>query len=151
MGVSKDMTQELFMQEGNFSATLLLGMEGMYGVLMAVPLYFLLGPVAGYEPVDAFQDIGESALSIGYTFGLILIFLVAGMYSILGTAVTSSMTRNMWKNFRGLVVWIAALVIYYASGDEDLGEPFQIPGSLMILAGFSVMLVALYVYYKVDK
>jgi hypothetical protein len=148
MGVSKDMTQELFMQEGNFSATLLLGMEGMYGVLMAVPLYFLLGPVAGYDPVEAFRGIGESLLSIGYTLGLIIVFFIAGMYSILGTAVTSSMTRNMWKNFRGLVVWIAAMIIFYASGDDDLGEPFSIPASFMILAGFSVMLSALYVYYR---
>jgi hypothetical protein len=150
MGVSKDMTQELFMQEGDYSATSLLGMEGVYGVLMAVPLYFLLGPVAGYDPVDAFRGIGESSLSIGYTFGLVIIFFVAGMYSILGTAVTSSMTRNMWKNFRGLVVWIAALIIFYASGDEDLGEPWMIPGSFMILAGFSVMLGALYVYYNLQ-
>jgi hypothetical protein len=149
MGVSKDMTQELFMQEGNYSATSLLGMEGVYGVLMAVPLYFLLGPVAGYDPVEAFRGIGESSLSIGYTFGLVLIFFVAGMYSILGTAVTSSMTRNMWKNFRGLVVWIAALIIFYASGDDDLGEAWMIPGSFMILAGFSVMLGALYVYYNI--
>ena len=150
MGVSKDMTQELFMQEGGLSATLLLGMEGVYGLLMAVPLYFLLGPVAGYDPVEAFRGIGESALSIGYTFGLLLIFFVAGMYSILSTAVTSSMSRNMWKNFRGLVVWIAALIIFYASGDEDLGEPWMIPGSFMILAGFSVMLGALYVYYNLQ-
>jgi hypothetical protein len=70
------------------------------------------------------------------------------MYSILGTAVTSSMTRNMWKNFRGLVVWIAALIIFYVGGDEDIGEPWMIPGSLMILAGFSVMMGALYVYYN---
>jgi hypothetical protein len=82
--------------------------------------------------------------------GLIIILFVGGMYSILGTAVTSAMTRNMWKNFRGLVVWIAALIIYYASGNEDIGEPWSIPGSLMILAGFMIMLVALYVYYKVE-
>lgn len=148
MGVSKDMTQELFMQEGNISATLLLGMEGVYGLLMAIPLYFLLGPVTGYDPIDGFRVIGESPLSIGYTFGLLIIFFVAGMYSILGTAVTSSMTRNMWKNFRGLVVWIVALTIFYAIGDEDLGEPWVIPGSFMILGGFSIMLGALYVYYN---
>jgi hypothetical protein len=74
-----------------------------------------------------------------------LMLIAAGMFSILGTAVTSSMTRNMWKNFRGLVVWIAALIIYYAIGDEDLGEPWL---SFMILGGFSVMLIALYVYYN---
>jgi hypothetical protein len=147
MGVSKDMVQELFIQEGDYSATLLLGMEGVYGLLMAVPLYFLLGPVAGYDPVEAFRGIGESSLSLGYTFGLLLIFFVTGMYSILSMAATSAMTNNMWKNFRGFVVWIAALIIFYASGNEDLGQPFSIPGSFMILAGFPIMLSALYVYY----
>jgi drug/metabolite transporter (DMT)-like permease len=59
MGVSKDMVQELFMQEGDFPATSLLGMEGVDGLLMAVPLYSLLGPVAGYDQVEAFRAIGE--------------------------------------------------------------------------------------------
>jgi hypothetical protein len=57
------------------------------------------------------------------------------------------MTKNVWKSFRGLVVWTTAMIIFYASGDDDLGEPFSIPGSFMILAGFSIMLSALYVYY----
>jgi len=57
------------------------------------------------------------------------------------------MTRNVWKNFRGLVVWIAALLIYYAIGDEDLGEPWPIPVSSVTLSGFSVMVGGLYVYY----
>jgi hypothetical protein len=78
---------------------------------------------------------------------LIVVFFTAGIYSILGTAVTSSMTRNVWKNFRGLVVWIAALLIYYAIGDEDLGEPWPIPVSSVTLSGFSVMVGGLYVYY----
>jgi hypothetical protein len=60
------------------------------------------------------------------------------------------MTRNMWKNFRGLVVWIAALIIFYAVGDEGIVEPWSIPGPFMILAGFRIMLVAFYVFYKVE-
>jgi drug/metabolite transporter (DMT)-like permease len=76
VGTSKDMVRELFLQEGDFSATLLLGMEGVYGLWMAVPLYFLLGPVAGYDPVEAFRGIGASSLGIGYTFGLLLISFV---------------------------------------------------------------------------
>jgi len=49
---------------------------------------------------------------------------------------------------RGLVVWIAALLIYYAIGDEDLGKPWLTLGLFLILSGFSVMMGALlYVYY----
>lgn len=45
------------------------------------------------------------------------------------------------------MVWIAALLIYYAIGDEDLGEPWLIPVSSVTLSGFSVMVGGLYVYY----
>jgi hypothetical protein len=150
-GVSQNMTRELFIQEGNVSATWLLGMEGSSGLLMAIPLYFLIGPLAGYNPVESFWGICESSFSIGYTVGLIFALFAANIYSILGIAATSSMTSSMWKNFSGLVVWIVAMVIYYAVGDEDLGESWTIPGSFMILAGFSVMLTALHVYYREIK
>jgi drug/metabolite transporter (DMT)-like permease len=151
ISVSQNMTRELFIQEGNVSAIWLLGMDGSSGLLMGIPLYFLIGPLAGYDPVESFRGIGESWLSIGYTVGLIIVLFASGMFTILGTATTSAMTSNMWKNFSGLVVWIAALVIFYAVGDEDIGEPVTIPGSFMILGGFSVMLAALYVYYREIK
>lgn len=148
MGVLKDMSQELFMQEGGFSATLLLGLEGAYGLAIAIPLYFAIGPLTGENPVVSFQQIGQSALSMGYTIGLIFILFLAGLFSILGTAVTSAMTRNMWKNFRGLVVWIVALVIFYATGNQALGEQWQIPRSIMILFGYLIMMLGLYIYYR---
>lgn len=148
MGVLKDMSQELFMQESDFSATLLLGLEGVYGVMMALPLYFVLEPLFGLSERQSLQFIGQSAFSIGYTIGLIIVLFLAGLFSILGTAVTSAMTRNMWKNFRGLLVWLVALIIFYATGNDELGEPWTIPGSLLILFGFLIMAVGLYVYYR---
>ncbi len=60
---------------------------------------------------------------------------------------TSAMTRNLWKNFRGLFVWIVALITYYASGNPSLGEPWSIPGSFFILVGFGVMTLSVYIYY----
>jgi drug/metabolite transporter (DMT)-like permease len=149
--VAQNMTRELFTQEGNIPATWLLGMEGLIGLLMAIPLYFLIGPLAGYDPVESFRGIGESSLSIGYAVGLILVICVYAMSSILGISITSAMTSSMWKNFSGLVVWIAALIIFYAVGDESVGEPWTIPGSFLILGGFSVMLAALHVYYRETK
>lgn len=104
MGVVKSLAQELFMQEAAVPAALLLGLEGWYGVVMAVPLYFAIGPSLGYYPVASFQKAFGSAASIGYTLGFMVIILAAGMYSLMATSSTSAMTRNMWKNFRGLVV-----------------------------------------------
>lgn len=150
-GVLKDISQEIFMQEAELSAMLLLGLEGLYGVFMALPLYYIIGPSLGYPPELAFAAIGSSALGLGYTFFLMVIVFLGGVYSILGTAVTSSMTRNMWKNFRGLVVWVVALALFYGLGNDDLGEEFVVPGSILILIGFGVMVIGLVVYYRKPK
>jgi hypothetical protein len=159
MGVSKDLLEELFLQESQFPALLLVGMEGGYGLLIGLPLYFLVGPSMGYDPVESFQRIGESALGICYTLVLIAVFLIASISTIMATAVTSSMTRNMWRNFRGLVVWVVGMMVFYAtsstkksqesggSDDIELGEEFLVPGSFMILTGFLVMLGGLSIYY----
>ena len=117
-GVLKDITQELFMQESQFPPMLLLGTESFYGLLMAIPLYVFVGPLVGYDPTDAIRAIGDvhsPAVGIAYTIGLLFVVLSAGIYSILGTAVTSAMTRSMWKNFRGLVVWIIGIVVFYVA------------------------------------
>mmetsp|Transcript_8102 Transcript_8102/g.23292 ORF Transcript_8102/g.23292 Transcript_8102/m.23292 type:complete len:593 (-) Transcript_8102:99-1877(-) len=168
MGVLKDLFEEIFMQETEMPAMLLLGMEGCYGLLVSVPLYFLVGPSLGYHPVDSFTRIAESPLNAVYTVFLVLMFLAAGGYQILSTAVTSSMTRNLWKNFRGLVVWTVGMLLFYITSsmassssspsvkdnddndDEDgilLGEPWIHPGSYMILIGYVVMILGLKVYY----
>ena len=147
MGVAKGLAQELFMQVALFPATLLLGLEGVYGVLISLPLYFALGPRLVYHPIDSFRRSFGSAQSVGYTLMFMAVVLFAGIYSLLATCFTSAMTKNMWKNFRGLVVWIAAMIIYYVSGNASVGEPWSIPGSLFILVGFSIMMGAIYVYY----
>lgn len=104
MDVLKSLAQELFMQEAAVPAALLLGLEGCYGVMMAVPLYFAAGPSLGYYPIESFQKSFGSMESVGYTLGFMVIILCAGMCSLMATSCTSAMTRNMWKNFRGLVV-----------------------------------------------
>lgn len=143
----KDMSQELFMHESRYPAALLLGFEGLYGLILAVVLLFGIGPLFGYVP--RIGDLFRTTESTTSTLILILVLFLGGLYSILGTAVTSSMTRNMWKNFRGLVVWIVGLAIYYSH--EGFGEPFLIPGSFMLLNGFIVMLIGLYAYYYTEQ
>jgi uncharacterized membrane protein HdeD (DUF308 family) len=80
--------------------------------------------------------------------GLVLLFCVTGIFNILATAVTSSMTRNVWKNFRTILVWLFGLVIFYASGNDELGEAWLIPESFAILLGFAIMVYGAHVYYN---
>lgn len=125
----QDLSEDLFTQETDFPTTLLLGLEGVFGLYLAIPLYFILGPLVGEIPSEAFAAIGANAGSVVYTVFLVIL---AGLYQILSTAVTSSMTRNVWKNFHGLLVWLVSLVAFYASGATGtFGEPWRIPSSLM--------------------
>jgi len=155
LAVLQDLVEELFMQELDYPALLLLGLESVYGLVIAIPLYWLIGPFLGDVPGEVWRKM--STQGIFYILGLLGIFLLAGIFQIMATGVTSTMTASVWKNFRGLLVWIAGLMIYYlggsSSGDQssDLGEAWLIPQSLFILIGFSIMLVGLGVYYRRPK
>jgi drug/metabolite transporter (DMT)-like permease len=147
--VSKDLSEEIFMQVADFPATLLLGMEGLYGLLFAIPLYLTLGSYLGENPSDTWEKLtANDFMAFLPTVGLVLLFTVAGIFNILATGVTSAMTRNVWKMFRIVLVWIFGLIIYYSSGQGDLGEEWTIPNSFVILLGFGIMMVGTRHYYK---
>jgi len=137
--VLQDLSEEIFMQEANFPATLLLGMEGVFGLFFGVPIYlfFFSEDIASFKRFD-----------IGYEIGLVFLVLVTGILNIRTTEVTSSMTRNVWKQFRIILVWMFGLLVYYVGGDDRLGEPWVFPGSFFVLGGFSVILTGVYNYYS---
>lgn len=143
--VGQDIAEELFLQESGFPATLLLGMEGVFGLLFGVPLYLRYTP----EPPQAtLANLQASEWKMIYICILVIVFTVTGIFNITTTAVTSSMTRNMWKNCRTLMVWIVGLIVFYSLGDDNLGEEWFIPDSFFVLGGFLIMLSGIYVYYK---
>jgi hypothetical protein len=143
--ICQDMAEELFLQEADFPATLLLGMEGMFGLFFGIPFYLLY---ATETPSEIWATLQSSVFKKCYVIGLICLFTVTGIFNIMATGVTSSMTRNMWKNFRTILVWVLGLIIYYGWGNVDLGEAWIIPVSFFTLFGFLIMLSGIYVYYK---
>uniref|UniRef100_A0A7S2E3P2 EamA domain-containing protein n=1 Tax=Helicotheca tamesis TaxID=374047 RepID=A0A7S2E3P2_9STRA len=150
MSIIQDMAEELFMQESDFPPTLLLGMEGIFGLIFGIPLYLSLASRFGESPMETWHDITASSFNIVYMVALTCLFTVTGIFNIAATSVTSSMTRNVWKNFRTVLVWGMGLVIYYATGNEDLGEEWRIPNSFYVLIGFLVMLSGAFSYYRND-
>lgn len=179
MSALQDQAEELFMQASAFSPTLLLGMEGLFGLGMGSSVYLIFGaPSFKIDSENRFITFpptstpsflnNETALNgslqslpllsekssidsnkMAYSCGLTLIFTLTGIFNIMGTGVTSSVTRNVWKNFRTILVWTIGLTIFYYSENNDLGEPWLIPNSFITLFGFSVMLFGVYVYYIV--
>eukprot|EP00536_Pseudo-nitzschia_multiseries_P012655 jgi/Psemu1/260807/estExt_Genewise1Plus.C_4970009 len=136
--VLQDLSEEIFLQEADFPATLLLGMEGLFGLAFGLPITLVW-----------FADELDVARShIAYESGLVLLVLVTGILNIRTTEVTSSMTRNVWKQFRIMLVWILALLVYYLGTNTRFGEPWVDPDSWFVLGGFSVVLTGLLFYYS---
>ena len=147
MSVIQDLTEELFMQETAFPPALLVGMEGAYGIVIAIILYFPIAPLLGENPSDVASSLSSKDNVIGLAIGWTLLVTVTGIFNIAATAVTSSMTRNVWKNMRTLLVWIMGLILFYATGSSELGEGWYIPGSFFILLSYGVMCVGIFIYY----
>lgn len=139
--VLQDLSEEIFMQEADFPATLLLGMEGLFGLTFGVPIYFLCFS----------EEISFSRYNFGFEAGLILLVLVTGILNIRTTEITSSMTRNVWKQFRIMLVWSLGVLVYYLGNNDYLGESLVFPGSLCTLGGFSIILIGVYFYYSEKK
>jgi len=146
MSVIQDLTEELFMQETAFPPALLVGMEGAYGIVIAIILYFPIAPLLGENPSDVASSLSKDNV-IGLAIGWTLLVTVTGIFNIAATAVTSSMTRNVWKNMRTLLVWIMGLILFYATGSSEVGEGWYIPGSFFILLSYGVMCVGIFIYY----
>ena len=97
MSVFQDISEELFMQEGEFPATLLLGMEGLFGLIFGVILYFPLASLFGENQSETVEQLKEAKIT-GFAVGFTLLVTVTGIFNIMATAMTSSMTRNVWKS-----------------------------------------------------
>lgn len=136
--VLQDLSEEIFMQEANFPATLLLGMEGLFGLMFGIPIYIFFFA----------EEISFTRSNIEYEIGLVFLVLITGILNIRTTEVTSSMTRNVWKQFRIILVWIFGLSVYYIGSGARFGEPWVSPDSFFILGGFSVILTGVSFYYN---
>merc|ERR1711957_996756 len=79
--------------------------------------------------------------------GLPFLFLLTGVFNIKATEVTSAMTRNVWKNFRTVLVWAIALGCFYLGNNPAYGEAWYTPESYIILFGFMVMGCGIIIYY----
>ena len=148
LSVVQDTTEEIFMQAAEFPPTLMLGMEGLYGFCIGLVLYLSVGDKLGIEDtVSTFQFLNTNKQMRWWIVGLPILFLITGILNIKSTEVTSAMTRNVWKNFRTVLVWVMALGIFYVGGNSDYGEAWYNPESYFILIGLIVMASGIIVYY----
>lgn len=139
--VLQDLSEEVFMQEAEFPATLLLGMEGLFGLMFGVPIYLIF----------FLEELVFTRFDVVYEIGLVILVLVTGILNIRTTELTSSMTRNVWKQFRIMLVWTLGLLVFYLGTNDKIGEPWVFPSSLFVVGGFSVILTGVNFYYSSEN
>lgn len=138
LSVLQDIGEEIFMQACDFPATMMLGMEGLYGVSVGFIIYITVGDKLGIEEIDSTLETLRNNPR-WWIVGLPFLFTITGIFNIKATEATSAMTRNVWKNFRTVVIWVIALVIYYIGCNVAYGEEWHMPESMYILVGFMIM------------
>jgi len=149
LSVLQDLGEEIFMQATDFPATMMLGMEGLYGFCIGLVIYFTVGDQLRIEDIDSTMSMLSNNTKLRWwVVGLPFLFLLTGIFNIKATGVTSAMTRNVWKNMRTVLVWVAALGIFYLGKDSAYGEAWHTPESYVILFGFAVMSAGIVVYYS---
>lgn len=149
LSVLQDLAEEIFMQAADFPATMMLGIEGIYGFVVGALIYSTVGGTLGMEDIDTTMSmLSKHAELRWWLAGLPVLFLITGLFNIEATKVTSAMTRNIWKTMRTVMVWSIALAIYYLGSNASFGEAWHTPESFVILFGFSVMSAGIITYYS---
>lgn len=149
--VLQDITEEIFMSENDFPPTLLLGMEGLIGFAIGAVGFLPMSRILGKDNPWELLRHDTTAAAGAFAVYLTLIFTITGIANISTTAATSSMTRNVWKNVRTLLVWAAGLVIHAFTLETTfpvVGEAWSMPSSLMVPVSSVIMCLGIRFYYK---
>ena len=160
LAVIQNLSEEVFTQDGDFPALLLLGLEGMYGALFGLIIYV---PLANNRKLEETFDEGTfretwsillNDRKLGwFTLFLCLLVSITGVFNIYSVAETSAMTRNLWKNTRAILVWFVGVIAFYGSNDPELpiGEELHEVYSPFQAIGFMIMCLGIYIYYNDDR
>ena len=135
--------------------TFCVGMEGVYGSIILIPVVLLAWLVfpgdqnGSYENLpDTFYRIGQSAVIGGFlAFYLLDIFVVA----IADATITKYLTgvhSSLVSVGRTIVVWMLELVLFYAGSDaiaKQYGHKWDVYSPLKV-AGFAVVVASIFMY-----
>ncbi|KAF0688186.1 Aste57867_20191 [Aphanomyces stellatus] len=156
-------TEEWLLTEHQLSPAVLVGWEGLWGLLFFV----VLGPVLMLTPAgdsgmakiwhedftDTFVKLRHSSSLVGTIF---LYCICTGVYNFSANCVTkhlSSVMCSILDTMRALGIWIVALALYYVvgqTGATSAGEQWT-AWSWLELTGFVLLVVGTLMYKKVIR
>ncbi|KAJ8600043.1 hypothetical protein CTAYLR_001811 [Chrysophaeum taylorii] len=147
VGAVQFVLEEHLMVRLNVTPTLLVGWEGIWGVLYFV----VLAPALTYSPKlgggaasDIWhEDFVDTWVQLTNSDALILLTAISGVallvYNLVGNMVTkqlSAVMRSILESCRTLGVWITGIVIWYGFDDHDSGEKWDVFSYLELLGFF---------------
>eukprot|EP00563_Minutocellus_polymorphus_P017867 CAMPEP_0197725972 /NCGR_PEP_ID=MMETSP1434-20131217/12376_1 /TAXON_ID=265543 /ORGANISM="Minutocellus polymorphus, Strain CCMP3303" /LENGTH=363 /DNA_ID=CAMNT_0043311731 /DNA_START=337 /DNA_END=1425 /DNA_ORIENTATION=- len=137
LSVLQDISQEFFLQEAQFPPLLMLGLLGLSALSIALIVYFPLASVLGQGPPAILNEFTSNPQLIAFFVGFVVLNTITDSFNILAITRTSAMTRVLWRNLRTCLVWMMGLIIFYLSGNPNLGENWDIPTSFYTLGAFA--------------
>ncbi|KDO27732.1 hypothetical protein SPRG_20375 [Saprolegnia parasitica CBS 223.65] len=152
--------EEYFMTKLHVSPVLQAGMEGVWGLVLFVPLI----PCLSYTPPGSsplakiwHEDFNDTWIKLRHSPSLVVLVvlyvLCVATYNVAANWVTkhmSSIVRSMIENGRTLGVWLLGLGLYYVANEPSMGEPWT-SWSWLELFGFGLLVYATLAYKQVVR
>ncbi|OQR99232.1 Drug/Metabolite Transporter (DMT) Superfamily [Achlya hypogyna] len=153
--------EEYFLTKRQVSPMLLVGIEGLWGLVFMVVLVPLLQwtprGTSGLSKVWH-EDFSDALVKISNSWPLfwtVVAYVVTiGVFNLAASFVTkylNSVVRSILDTMRTMGVWLLTLFVYYVikwTGPNSPGEPWTV-WSWLELAGFGVMVVGTLTYKKI--
>ncbi|KAL0227636.1 hypothetical protein RCL1_003779 [Eukaryota sp. TZLM3-RCL] len=154
---SQIVCEEKILKHMNAPPVLIVGLEGLYGIVVGSGLLFLVAtfPKHGFfghfheDTIDTFYMLKNNpqigALGILYT----LVILGYNLYGMFVTNLFNAVYRTILEGLRCGCIWAVNLLIHYTISDS-FGEAWS-PWSFLQLFGFCVLLLGMFVNSAVVK
>jgi len=147
--------EEHLLSGAKVSAQLVVGLEGMWGVLMNGVLLAMLSCLPGSDNGVLEDGTDASVMFSGENSSIVkflitLYIICTGTSQICGMTITkklSAVVRCLISNCQVILVWFVTVSLYYC-GYEAYGTPWT-SNSWLQLAGFGLMIVGTLIYNEV--
>jgi len=146
---------ERMMKKKNVDVTFVVGMEGVYGTMILIPVVLLAWLVipgsqgGSYENLpDTFHRIAQSDVIIALMCFYICDIFVVAMADATITKYLSGVHSSLVSVGRTIVVWFLELVLFYAAPEaisKQYGQGFG-PYSPLKIGGFIIVVAAIFMY-----
>ena len=154
---SQIVIEEYLLKNVKAAASLIVGLEGMWGGLVGALIIWgvhntgtsnpLVAEVFHEDTIDTFIMIKNSHVLQWLVVFYILCILFYNLFGMMVTQTYSAVYRTIMEAVRTLCIWIVNVIIHYC-GLPDFGEPLD-KASIVELIGFAILLTGNFIFNKV--